>query len=195
MNLREIKKDITYILGAFIEDCATAVQNPKVNEKTVSDLMNEALDLYDELREKIMVKNVEGSKKSYFNALRKEILERTDALYTKLSEAVTKQDGEAAGEPAPVKKAAPKKLGTAAVGKPAEEKPAAEKPAPKKAPAKKAEKPEEEKPAAEKPAPKKAPAKKAPAKKAEEGAEEKPAPKKAPAKKAPAKKAEEPKAE
>ncbi|MBR4788080.1 MAG: hypothetical protein IK030_00010 [Bacteroidales bacterium] len=207
MNLRDIKKDITYILGAFIEDCATAVQNPKVSEKAVSGLMNEALDLYDELREKIMVNKVEGSKKAYFNALRKEILERTDALYGKLSDAITKQNGEDAEEIVADKKPAAKKLGTAAAKK-AEEKPA-EKPAPKKAPAKKAEKPAEEpaekKPAAkkapakkaeepaEKPAAKKPAAKKAPAKKAEEGAE-KPAAKKPAAKKAPAKKAE-PKAE
>ena len=207
MNLRDIKKDITYILGAFIEDCATAVQNPKVSEKAVSGLMNEALDLYDELREKIMVNKVEGSKKAYFNALRKEILERTDALYGKLSDAITKQNGEDAEEIVADKKPAAKKLGTAAAKK-AEEKPA-EKPAAKKAPAKKAEKPAEEpaekKPAAkkapakkaeepaEKPAAKKPAAKKAPAKKAEEGAE-KPAAKKPAAKKAPAKKAE-PKAE
>ena len=208
MNLRDIKKDITYILGAFIEDCATAVQNPKVSEKAVSGLMNEALDLYDELREKIMVNKVEGSKKAYFNALRKEILERTDALYGKLSDAITKQNGEDAEEIVADKKPAAKKLGTAAAKK-AEEKPA-EKPAAKKAPAKKAEKPAEEpaekKPAAkkapakkaeepaEKPAAKKPAAKKAPAKKEEEGAEKKPAAKKPAAKKAPAKK-EEPKAE
>ena len=188
MNLRDIKKDITYILGAFIEDCATAVQNPKVSEKAVSGLMNEALDLYDELREKIMVNKVEGSKKAYFNALRKEILERTDALYGKLSDAITKQNGEDAEEIVADKKPASKKLGTAAAKK-AEEKPA-EKPAAKKAPAKKAEKPAEEK-AAEKPAEKKPAAKKAPAKKAEAPAEEKPAAKKPAAKKAPAKKAEE----
>lgn len=184
MNLRDIKKDITYILGAFIEDCATAVQNPKVSEKAVSGLMNEALDLYDELREKIMVNKVEGSKKAYFNALRKEILERTDALYGKLSDAITKQNGEDAEEIVADKKPASKKLGTAAAKK-AEEKPA-EKPAAKKAPAKKAEKPAEEKPVEKKPA-----AKKAPAKKAEAPAEEKPAAKKSAAKKAPAKKAEE----
>ncbi|MCR5759308.1 MAG: hypothetical protein K6G39_03025 [Bacteroidales bacterium] len=204
MNLRDIKKDITYILGAFIEDCATAVQNPKVSEKAVSGLMNEALDLYDELREKIMVNKVEGSKKAYFNALRKEILERTDALYGKLSDAITKQNGEAAEEIVAAKKPAAKKLGTAPAKK--AEEPAEKKPAAKKAPAKKAEKPAEEpvekKPAAkkapakkaeepaEKPAAKKPAAKKAPAKKAEEGEEKKPAAKKPAAKKAPAKKAE-----
>ena len=144
MNLRDIKKDIDYVLSAFIEDCTVCVAvNPKSDDKVISGLMEDAVDLYNELRDKVTVK-VEGSKKAYFNGLRKEILERTDALYTKLSEAVAK--GNKAAE-------APK----------AEKKPAA-----KKAPAKKAEAKAEEAPKAEKkPAAKKAPAKKPAAKKAE----------------------------
>ena len=144
MNLRDIKKDIDYVLSAFIEDCTVcAAVNPKSDDKVIADLMEDAIDLYNELRDKVTVK-IEGSKKAYFNNLRKEILERTDALYTKLSEAVSKK--------APAKKAEPK----------AEEAPKAEKKAPaKKAPAKKAE-PKAEKPAAEKkPAAKKPAAKKA----------------------------------
>ena len=174
MNLRDIKKDIDYVLSAFIEDCTVCVAvNPKSDDKVISGLMEDAVDLYNELRDKVTVK-VEGSKKAYFNGLRKEILERTDALYTKLSEAVAKGNkAEAKAEEAPK----------------AEKKPAA-----KKAPAKKAE-PKAE--AAE--TVKKAPAKKAAPKKAEakaeaapkaEAAEKKPAAKKAPAKKPAAKKAE-----
>ena len=143
MNLRDIKKDIDYVLSAFIEDCTVcAAVNPKSDDKVIADLMEDAIDLYNELRDKVTVK-IEGSKKAYFNNLRKEILERTDALYTKLSEAVSKKAA---------KKAEPK----------AEEAPKAEKKAPaKKAPAKKAE-PKAEKPAAEKkPAAKKPAAKKA----------------------------------
>ena len=49
--------------------------------------MEEAIELYNELRDKVSAK-VDGNKKAYFNSLRKEILEKTDALYTKLSEAV-----------------------------------------------------------------------------------------------------------
>ena len=143
MNLRDIKKDIDYVLSAFIEDCTVcAAVNPKSDDKVIADLMEDAIDLYNELRDKVTVK-IEGSKKAYFNNLRKEILERTDALYTKLSEAVSKKAAKA--------EEAPKA-----------EKPAA-KPAAKKAPAKKAEPKAEEAPKAEK----KAPAKKAPAKKAE----------------------------
>lgn len=139
MNLRDIKKDIDYVLSAFIEDCTVcAAVNPKSDDKVIAGLMEDAIDLYNELRDKVTVK-VEGSKKAYFNNLRKEILERTDALYTKLSEAVSKK--------AEAKAEAPK----------AEKKPAA-----KKAPAKKAEAKAEEAPKAEKkPAAKKAPAKKA----------------------------------
>ena len=162
MNLRDIKKDIDYVLSAFIEDCTVcAAVNPKSDDKVIAGLMEDAIDLYNELRDKVTVK-VEGSKKSYFNNLRKEILERTDALYTKLSEAVAK--GNKAAEAPKAEKPAPK----------------AEKPAAKKAPAKKAEPKAEEAPKAEK----KAPAKKAAPKAEKPAAEKKPAAKKAPAKKA-----------
>ena len=154
MNLRDIKKDIDYVLSAFIEDCTVcAAVNPKSDDKLIADLMEDAVDLYNELRDKVTVK-VEGSKKAYFNNLRKEILERTDALYTQLSDAVSKS----------AKAEAPK----------------AEKPAAKKAPAKKAEPKAEEAPKAEK----KPAAKKAAPKAEKPAAEKKPAAKKAPAKKA-----------
>ena len=89
MNLRDIKKDIDYVLSAFIEDCSlVAAVNSKVSEDKASALMEEAVDLYNELRDK--VGKVEGNARQYYNALRKEVLERTDALYEKLSAAVKK---------------------------------------------------------------------------------------------------------
>ena len=88
MNLRDIKKDIEYVLSAFVEDCSVVASvNPEVADASVSELMEEAIDLYNELRDKVNAK-VEGSKKAYYNDLRKEILTRTDALYEKLSGAV-----------------------------------------------------------------------------------------------------------
>ena len=90
MNLRDIKKDIDYVLSAFIEDCSiVAAVNTKVSEDEASGLMEEAIDLYNELRDKVA--KVEGPAKVYYNALRKEVLERTDALYEKLSAAVRKE--------------------------------------------------------------------------------------------------------
>lgn len=147
MNLREIKKDIEYVLGAFVEDCSIfATVNPNASEDEIIDLMDEAAKLYNELKDKVNVK-VEGAGKAYYQGIRKELLQGTDALYERLSKAVK-----------------------AASETPAEKKPAAKKPAAKKAPAKKAapaEETAEEKPAAKKPAAKKPAAKKAPAKKAE----------------------------
>lgn len=88
MNLRDIKKDIEYVLSAFIEDCSVvACVNAKVADSNVGGLMEEAVDMYNELRDKVNVK-IEGSKKAYYDGLRKEVLTRTDALYQKLSDAV-----------------------------------------------------------------------------------------------------------
>ena len=88
MNLRDIKKDIEYVLSAFVEDCSVvACVNPKITDANVSELMEEAIDLYNELRDKVNGK-IEGSKKTYYNELRKEVLAKTDALYSKLSTAV-----------------------------------------------------------------------------------------------------------
>ncbi|MBQ1936811.1 MAG: hypothetical protein IIU68_06085 [Bacteroidales bacterium] len=88
MNLRDIKKDIEYVLSAFVEDCSVvAAINPQLAETGAAPLFEEAIDLYNELRDKVNVK-VEGSKKAYYNELRKEILVKTDALYEKLSAVV-----------------------------------------------------------------------------------------------------------
>ena len=91
MNLRDIKKDIEYVLGAFLEDCSVvASSNSKVAEGTVSELMEEAVVLYNELRDKVNAKvNAKvDNKKAHYTELRKEIVSRTDALYEKLSAAV-----------------------------------------------------------------------------------------------------------
>ena len=97
------------------------------------------MNLYNDLRDKVNVK-ITGKKAAYFANLRKELLEKTDALYKKLS-VVVKETGKEE------KKAAPE---VEVAAKPAEEKkPAAKKSPAKKSPAKKAapkaEKKEEEK--------------------------------------------------
>ena len=95
MNLRDIKKDIEYVLGAFIDDCSVfAMVNPKASDDDLANLFEEAADLYNELKDKVNAE-VEGSKKTYFTALRKELLDKTDALYEKLSDVVKKSSAEA----------------------------------------------------------------------------------------------------
>ena len=87
MNLRNIKKKITYELGAFLEDCSVvAAVGKKEAEAQIENLMNEAIELHEELRDK--VNNVEGSAKEHFTKLWGEVEQKTDELYSRLSEAV-----------------------------------------------------------------------------------------------------------
>ena len=88
MNLRDIKKDIEYVLSAFVDDCFFfATYNPTSSDEDLSELLDEAIDLYNDLKDNVN-SPVEGSKKAYYNDIRKEMLEKTDALYTKLSDVV-----------------------------------------------------------------------------------------------------------
>ena len=91
MNLRDIKKDIEYVLGAFLEDCALfSAINPKADDALLAELYDEAVELHNDLKDKTAVTEIEGSKKAYFDGIRKELVEKTDALYKKLSDAVKK---------------------------------------------------------------------------------------------------------
>ena len=88
MNLRDVKKDIEYVLSAFVDDCYfLAACNPNISDDGLSDLLDEAIDLFNDLKDKVNAP-AEGGKKAYYNGLRKELLEKTDGLYDKLSNLV-----------------------------------------------------------------------------------------------------------
>lgn len=90
MNLRDIKKDIEYIIGEFIDDCSLFIAlNPGKDTEEVAGIIDEAVDLYNDLKDKINAK-VEGNKKIYYNDIRRELIEKTDELCEKLSSAVSK---------------------------------------------------------------------------------------------------------
>ncbi len=85
MNLRDIKKDIEYVIGAFIDDCSLfSALNQKADDEALGGLLDEAVNLFNDLRDKVNDK-VEGRKAAYYAGIRKELLEKTDALYQKLS--------------------------------------------------------------------------------------------------------------
>ena len=93
MNLREIKKDIEYVIGAFVDDCALFLSvHPGKNADEVANLIDDAVDLFNDLRNRLG--QPEGNKRAYYDGIRKELLEKTDALYDKLSEAVKKGLGD-----------------------------------------------------------------------------------------------------
>lgn len=85
MKLREIKKDIEYVIGAFIDDCSLfSSLNANADDDALGQLLNKAVDLYNDLRDKVNA-NVEGKNAAYYTAIRKELLEKTNALYDELS--------------------------------------------------------------------------------------------------------------
>ncbi|MBO5194893.1 MAG: hypothetical protein J6B62_08360 [Bacteroidales bacterium] len=91
MNLRVIKKDIEYFVGEFIDDCSLCVAlNPHKDAEEISKIINEAVDLYNDLKDK--VNNPEGNKKAYYNGIRKELFEKLDTLCEKLSDTITKAE-------------------------------------------------------------------------------------------------------
>ena len=90
MNLRVFKKDIEYFVGEFIDDCALFVAlNPHKDADEISKIVDEAVDLYNELKYK--ANHPEGNKRAYYMALTKEMFEKLDELCEKLSAAVSQQ--------------------------------------------------------------------------------------------------------
>ncbi|HNY06263.1 MAG TPA: hypothetical protein PK500_06635 [Candidatus Egerieousia sp.] len=109
-NLREIKKDINYLASEVVSDCLTYLAiNDNKNQEEVSNIIGAALDLRDEMvckindyprdseangskagaavkanaEDKHRVRNTATIK--HFNAVGKEMLEKTDALFAELS--------------------------------------------------------------------------------------------------------------
>ena len=51
MNLRVFKKDIEYFVAEFIDDCALFVAlNPHKDADEISQIIDEAVDLYKDLK-------------------------------------------------------------------------------------------------------------------------------------------------
>lgn len=51
MNLRDIKKDIEYVLSAFVEDCSIfATVNSNASEDSIAKLLDEAVATYNEFK-------------------------------------------------------------------------------------------------------------------------------------------------
>lgn len=85
MNLRVIKKDIEFFIGEFIDDCTLFMAvNPDKDSEGISKIMDEAVDLYNNLKDKIN-NPADGPKKAYYNGIRKEMFEKIDLLCEKLS--------------------------------------------------------------------------------------------------------------
>ena len=88
MNLRVFKKDIEFFVGEFIDDCALFIAlNPHKDADEISDIVDEAVDLYNDLKQKAA--HPEGNKKAYYTGLIKAMFEKLDELSEKLSAVVS----------------------------------------------------------------------------------------------------------
>ena len=95
MTLRDFKKDVEYFVGEFVDDCSLFIKlNPHKSTEKMAEVVSEAVDLYNDLKDKANAKVEPKMRKAWFAGLRKEMFEKTDALYEKLSAIVAEKDGE-----------------------------------------------------------------------------------------------------
>lgn len=95
MTLRDFKKDVEYFVGEFVDDCSLFITlNPHKSTEKMAEVVSEAVDLYNDLKDKANAKVEPKIRKAWFAGLRKEMFEKTDALYEKLSAIVAEKDGE-----------------------------------------------------------------------------------------------------
>ncbi len=94
MTLRDFKKDVEYFVGEFVDDCSLFITlNPHKSTEKMAEVVSEAVDLYNDLKDKANAKVEPKMRKAWFSGLRKEMFEKTDALYEKLSAIVAEKDG------------------------------------------------------------------------------------------------------
>lgn len=95
MNLRDFKKEVEYFIGEFVDDCTLFIAiNPHKSTDKMIDVQNAAIDLYNDMKDKANAKVEKKDRKNWFAGLRKEMYEKLDALYEKLSAIVSEKDGE-----------------------------------------------------------------------------------------------------
>jgi len=84
-SIKNLKKDINYVLGDIIEECYTwELLNPKTDSKATDAIIDEAILAFDSLIEKVNIKNVEN-KKAHFKNLTLELEEKADDLLEKIN--------------------------------------------------------------------------------------------------------------
>ncbi|MGM9741952.1 MAG: hypothetical protein ACI3ZC_02695 [Candidatus Cryptobacteroides sp.] len=95
MNLRDFKKDVDYFVGEFVDDCTLFMSvNPHKDTEKIAAVIDEAVDLYNDMKDRANSKVEKNARKAWFAGLRKEMFERVDALYEKLSNIVAGKDEE-----------------------------------------------------------------------------------------------------
>lgn len=84
-SIKNLKKDINYVLGDIIEECYSwEVLNPKADTKATEAIIDEAIEAFDTLIENVNSKNIEN-KKSHYKAVKLELEKTTIKLIEKIN--------------------------------------------------------------------------------------------------------------
>ena len=85
-NLRTIKKDVEFLVAELVDDCFIYLElNGEEKMEEVGEIIGEALDLQDNLIDKINHPTPEIKANKYYKGINKELIEGIDALYERLS--------------------------------------------------------------------------------------------------------------
>ena len=84
-NIRDLKKDINYVLGDIIEAVYVwEFSNPDKDTKGSEAVIDEAIDVFDDLIAKVNNKNIE-SRKTHLKAINQELEEKGRVLIEKIN--------------------------------------------------------------------------------------------------------------
>lgn len=85
-SVRNLKKDINYVLGDVIEECyVREMMNPEADSKKVQAIVDEAISSFDGFMERVNAKNVENQK-AHFKSVKTDL----EGVAGKLLEKVNK---------------------------------------------------------------------------------------------------------
>ena len=84
-NIRNLKKDINYVLGDIIEAVYIwELSNPEKDNKKAEAIIDDAIATFDELIVKVNAKDVENNKK-HFNEVKTELETKGRALIERIN--------------------------------------------------------------------------------------------------------------
>ena len=83
-SVKNLKKDINYTLGDIIEECYIAQMLAPANSKKTEAIIDEAIETFDVLIEKLHAKNVDN-KRAHFKAINAELETKANTLVEKLN--------------------------------------------------------------------------------------------------------------
>ncbi|MFT5762450.1 MAG: ATP adenylyltransferase/5',5'''-P-1,P-4-tetraphosphate phosphorylase II [Polaribacter sp.] len=83
-SVKNLKKDINYTLGDIIEECYIAQMLAPANSEKTEAIIDEAIESFDALIEKLNAKNVED-KKAHYKAINADLEAKANALVEKLN--------------------------------------------------------------------------------------------------------------